>query len=159
GYGRASLAGNVPVEPTMPATIMSISKSVTATAALTLVRDRKLRLDDRAFPLLADGPLLAPGQAVDQRQYKIEMHHLMSHTSGLFNVVEKLNDPPQFQTLAHRGAIRLVHGRIAQNDLVRIGMKEPLLFEPGQKYAYSGQGMQVLGRIVEKVSALRLDRY
>jgi CubicO group peptidase (beta-lactamase class C family) len=159
GYGRATLAGNVAVEPTMPATIMSISKPITVTAALTLLRDNKLRLNDLAFKLLQEGPVLAPGEAIDQRQYKIEVRHLMSHTSGLFNVVENLNDPARFATLAQRGTIRLIHGRIGQNDLVRIGMKERLLFDPGQKYAYSGQGIQVLGRIVEKISGLRLDRY
>jgi CubicO group peptidase (beta-lactamase class C family) len=83
----------------------------------------------------------------------------MSHTSGLFDVVETLNDPARFQALARRGEINLVHGRIVQNDLIRVGMKEHLLFDPGQKYAYSGQGIQVLGRIVEKISGMRLDRY
>jgi CubicO group peptidase (beta-lactamase class C family) len=159
GYGRASLVGEVPVEPTMPATVMSVSKTFTATAALTLVRDRRLRLDDLAFRLLADEPLPGAGQGIDPRQYKITVYHLMSHTSGLFDVVESLNDPPRFEMLARRGAIRLVHGRIAQNDLVRAGMEHQLLFDPGQRFAYSGQGMQVLARIVEKVSGLRLDRY
>jgi CubicO group peptidase (beta-lactamase class C family) len=159
GYGRASPVGNVVVEPTMPSTIMSVSKTVTVMAALTLVRDKRLRLDDPAFRILGDMPLLAPGQSADSRLSKVEVRHLMSHTSGLFNVVEMLNDPAYFDMLARRGAIRLLHGRIGQNDLVRIGMKVPLLFEPGQKYAYSGQGIQVLGRIVEKVSGLRLDRY
>ena len=159
GYGRASLVGNVAVEPTMPATIMSVMKPTTVTAALTLVRDKKLRLNDLAFNLLRHSPLLAPGQSVDPRQHKIEVRQLMSHTAGLFNVVEILNDPARFKTLAQRGEITLVHGRICQNDLVRIGMREKLLFDPGQKYAYSGQGIQVLGRIVEQISGLRLDRY
>jgi CubicO group peptidase (beta-lactamase class C family) len=159
GYGRASLVGDVVVEPTMPATIMSVIKPITVTAALTLVRDKKLRLNDLAFNLLRQSPLLAAGQSADPRQYNIEVRQLMSHTAGLFNVVETLNDPARFKTLAQRGDIALVHGRICQNDLVRIGMREKLLFDPGQKYAYSGQGIQVLGRIVEKVSGLRLDRY
>jgi CubicO group peptidase (beta-lactamase class C family) len=159
GYGRASLVGDVPVEPPMPATIMSVSKTVTVMAALTLVRDGKLKLEDRAFQLLQDGPLPAGSASIDPRQYDIEIHHLMSHTSGLFNVVESLNDPSRFGALARRGAIRLVHGRIGQNDLVRIGMEKKLLFAPGQRYAYSGQGIQVLGRIVEWVSGLRLDHY
>jgi N-acyl-D-amino-acid deacylase len=159
GYGRASIVGDIPVEPTMPATIMSVSKAITVIAALAMVRDKKLRLDDLVFPLLQDNPLLALPQSVDPRQYKIQVRHLMSHTSGLFNNVEGLNDPALFQMLARRGAIRLVHGRTCQNDLVRLGMKESLLFEPGQRYAYSGQGIQVLGRIVEKVSGQRLDHY
>jgi CubicO group peptidase (beta-lactamase class C family) len=159
GYGRAGLVGDVPVEPTMPATIMSVSKTVTATAALTLVRDGKLELEARAFRLLQDALFPVEGASIDPRQYEIEIRHLMSHTSGLFNNVESLNDPSRFESLARRGAIRLVHGRVVQNDLVRIGMEKRLLFSPGQKYAYSGQGIQVLGRIVEKVSGLRLDRY
>ena len=107
GYGRASLVGNVPVEPTMPATIMSVSKPLTVTAALTLVRDGKLRLDDLAFQILTDGPLLAPGQSVDPRQQKITIHQLMSHTSGLFNAVEILNDPARFRSLAQQRQIQL----------------------------------------------------
>jgi CubicO group peptidase (beta-lactamase class C family) len=159
GYGRASLVGNVPVEPTMPATIMSVSKPLTVTAALTLVRDGKLRLDDLAFNLLRERPLLASGQSVDPRQYKITIRQLMSHTSGLFNAVETLNDPPRFRALAQQRQIQLIHKRIGQNDLVRVGMGRPLLFEPGRKFTYSGQGMQVLGRVVEKISGMRLDRY
>ncbi|HEV8001243.1 MAG TPA: serine hydrolase domain-containing protein [Planctomycetaceae bacterium] len=159
GYGRASLVGNVPVEPTMPATIMSVSKPLTVTAALMLVRDGKLRLDDLAFQILKDGPLLAPGQSVDPRQNKITIQQLMSHTSGLFNAVEILNDPARFRALAQRGHIQLIHKKIAQNDLIRVGMGQKLLFAPGRKFAYSGQGMQVLARVVEKLSGWRLDRY
>lgn len=159
GYGRASLVGNVPVEPTTTATIMSVSKPLTVTAALTLVRDGKLRLDDVAFGILKDAPLLRAGESVDPRMHKITVRQLMSHTSGLFNDVESLNDPARFQNLARQRHIQLIHGRIGQNDLVRVGMREKLLFEPGRRFAYSGQGMQVLGRIVEKVSGLRLDKY
>jgi CubicO group peptidase (beta-lactamase class C family) len=159
GYGRASMVGNVTVEPTMPATIMSISKPLTVTAALTLVRDGKLGLDDLAFGILKEAPLLRRGESVDPRMHKITVRQLMSHTSGLFNAVESLNDPAFFQALARQRHIQLLHGRIGQNDLVRLGMREKLLFDPGRKFAYSGQGMQVLGRIVEKLSGLRLDKY
>ncbi|HEV8069359.1 MAG TPA: serine hydrolase domain-containing protein [Planctomycetaceae bacterium] len=159
GYGRASLVGNVVVEPTMPATIMSVSKPLTVTAALTLVRDGKLRLDDLAFQILREKPLIAPRQSVDRRQFGITIRQLMSHTSGLFNAIEVLNDPPRFRALAQQKQIQLLHGRIGQNDLVRIGMGQKLLFAPGQKYSYSGQGMQVLARVVEKISGMRLDRY
>ena len=159
GYGRASLVGNALVEPTTPATIMSISKTITAMAALMLVRDGKLRLNDLAFDILREGPLGGNAQSIDRRQYRIDVRHLLNHTSGLFNAVEILNDPPRFQGMARSGIIRLMHGRIGQNDLVRLGMNKPLLFDPGEKFAYSGQGMQVLARVVEKISGLRLDHY
>jgi hypothetical protein len=35
---------------------------------LTLVRDKKLRLDDLAVRLLQDGALLAPGQSADRNE-------------------------------------------------------------------------------------------
>jgi CubicO group peptidase (beta-lactamase class C family) len=159
GYGRASVVSRVPVEPTMPATIMSVSKPLTVTAALTLVRDGKLRLDELAFNILRDPPILASGQSADPRSRNITIRQLMSHTSGLFNAVEKLDDPPRFRALAQQRRIQLIHNRIVQNDLVRVGMKEKLLFNPGSKFSYSGQGMQVLGRVVEKVGGLRLDKY
>ncbi len=159
GYGRASLVGNVTVEPTMPACIMSVSKPLTVTAALTLIRDGKLKLDDLALSILKEPPLLAAGQSFDRRQLNITIRQLMSHTAGLFNFVEVLNDPARFGRLSKQGQIRLIHGRIGQNDLVRIGMGQKLLFTPGHKFAYSGQGMQMLARVVEKVSGWRLDRY
>jgi CubicO group peptidase (beta-lactamase class C family) len=159
GYGRASMVGNVPVEPTMPACIMSVSKPLTVTAALTLIRDGKLKLDDLALSILNEPPLLAAGQSFDRRQLDITIRQLMSHTAGLFNFVEILNDPARFSTLSKQGKIRLIHGRIGQNDLVRMGMGQKLLFTPGHKFAYSGQGMQMLARVVEKVSGWRLDRY
>ena len=62
---------------------------------------------------------------------------------------------PNSRRLPSAATLHSFHGRICQNDLVRIGMREKLLFDPGQKYAYSGQGIQVLGRIVEKVSGLQ----
>lgn len=159
GYGKASLIGNVPVEPTMPGTLMSVSKPLTVHAALVLVREQKLHLNDLAFKILKDKPLLAAGQSADPRLDRVTIHHLMTHTSGLFNIVEDLNDPNYFQDLAGKKEITLVHGRINQEDLVRIGMREKLLFDPGQKFGYSGQGIQVLGRIVEKLSGMRLDKY
>jgi CubicO group peptidase (beta-lactamase class C family) len=83
----------------------------------------------------------------------------MNHTSGLFNAVDVIVDGRRFQALAQKGRIQLIHGRIGQNDLVRVGMGQKLLFNPGSKFSYSGQAMQVLARIVEKVGGLRLDRY
>jgi hypothetical protein len=80
----------------------------------------------------------------------------MNHISGLFDAEEVLSDPPRFQALAKGGVIRLIHGRIGQNDLVRIGMNKPLLFDPGEKFAYSGQGMQVLARIVDRYIQTRM---
>ena len=88
GYGRASLVGNVVVEPTMPATVMSVMKPITVTAALTF-RSRQEAASQRpriqspsTVPAARTGPMANPAQ------YNIEVRQLMSHTAGLFNVVE-----------------------------------------------------------------------
>ncbi len=50
-----------------------------------------------------------------------------------------------------------MHGDISQYDLVRRGMATPFVSPPGKEFHYSGEGLQVLGRIVEKLSGQRLD--
>src|SRR4051812_17669383 len=52
GYGWADLATREPVRPETLFGIASLSKAITAAAVLKLVEQGKLRLDDRAFPLL-----------------------------------------------------------------------------------------------------------
>ena len=83
---------------------------------------------------------------------------LMNHTSGLFNVVEELFDREYYRQLGAEKKLRLVHGDIeGQYDLVvRRGMSRPFVAKPGTAANYSGQGLQVLGRIIEKVSGKRL---
>lgn len=83
----------------------------------------------------------------------------MNHTSGLFNVVEELFDRDYYRKLAAGGKLEPVHDDISQYDLVRRGMAKPFVSKPGAEYHYSGQAFQVLARVVEKVSGLRLDKY
>jgi CubicO group peptidase (beta-lactamase class C family) len=83
---------------------------------------------------------------------------LMNHTSGLFNAVEVLFDRDYYRLLAADGKLQLVHNDISQYDLVRRGMAKPFVSEPGAENHYSGQGLQVLGRIIEKLTDLRLDK-
>jgi CubicO group peptidase (beta-lactamase class C family) len=158
GYGTATLNGHVAVEPTTVGGWMSVTKTLTVAAALALVRDWKLHFEERACSILTEPPLLASGETADPRRAAITVRELMSHTAGLFNTIERLNDPGRFSEMARRKEIQLVHDMITQEDVVRIGWKEPLLFDPGTKFAYSGQGMQVLARVVEHRNGQRLDK-
>ena len=158
GYGRLSSRQPAPVTPTTPGFLGSITKPLCAMSALTLARDGLLDLDSRVLDILPLQPLLKPGEQRQNEIDQVTVRMLMNHTSGLFNVVEQLYDDAYYTRLAANGQIRLVHGDVSQYDLVRRGMSVPFVAPPGREAHYSGQGLQVLGRIIETVSGQRLDK-
>jgi CubicO group peptidase (beta-lactamase class C family) len=159
GFGHLSSHDKAPATPTNPGYLGSITKPLCAFAGLTLVKAGKLKLDQKVVDLLPMEPLLKEGEKRQPGIDHVTVRMLMNHTSGLFNVVEDLFDRAYYKQLAAKGKLELVHGDISQYDLVRRGMARPFVSKPGAEYHYSGQGLQVLGRIVEKLSGQRLDKY
>ena len=159
GYGYLSSHDRVPAAPTSPGYLGSITKPLCAMAALTLVKAGKLKLDQKVVDVLPMDPLLKDGEKRQPEIDQVTVRMLMNHTSGLINVVEVLFDREYYRKLAAAGKLELVNGDISQYDLVRRGMAKPFVSKPGAEHNYSGQGLQVLGRIVEKLSGLRLDKY
>jgi CubicO group peptidase (beta-lactamase class C family) len=159
GYGHLCSHDRVHAKPTSPGFIGSITKTLCAMAGLTLVQAGKLGLDKKVVDILPLPPLLKPGEVRQPEIDRVTVRMLMEHTSGLFNVVEELFDCPYYGKLGEVGLLELVHGDISQYDLVRRGMAKPFVSKPGVEFNYSGQGLQVLGRIVESLSGLRLDQY
>lgn len=119
--------------------IASMTKSISATAILTLVDEGKLSLDEPVSQWLpvAGKVKLANGEPPAR---PINLRDLMSHTSGLAFPPRKPTD----------GAITLK----AYADTL---LKAPLEFEPGSNYRY-GFGLTVAGRIAEIVSGKTFDR-
>lgn len=118
--------------------IASMTKSISATAILTLVDEGKLKLDEPAstwLPELKDAKL-GDGSAPSR---PVTLRDLMSHTSGLAFPPRKPTDG------AH--SLRGYASELA---------KAPLAFEPGSDYEY-GFGITVAGRIAEIVSGKPFD--
>lgn len=118
--------------------IASMTKSISATAILTLVDEGKLSLDEPAsqwLPELGDAKL-ADGSAPSR---PITLRDLMSHTSGLAFPPRKADDGAQ-SLKGYTAAL----------------VKAPLAFEPGSDYEY-GFGITVAGRIAEIVSGKPFD--
>lgn len=114
--------------------LASVTKVVaTATAVAQLLGRGKLSLDTRASRHL---PWF---KGEDKRE--ITVRHLLLHTSGLHSVVRK--GKKKIQTAA---------------ILDRIG-RSRVRFTPGTRIRYSDIGYIVLGKLVEAVSGLSLDRY
>jgi N-acyl-D-amino-acid deacylase len=146
GYGFADAEGRRPIEPEDPLRLASLTKSITAAAIHTLIREGKLSLDTKAFPLLGLTP--PPGQQPDARLNDITIGHLLEHKGGWDS---KQTIDPMFRPLKIAAALK-GPGPAGPVDMIRYMIGQPLQFDPGSKTSYSNFGFCVLGRVIEKVS-------
>ncbi|MGZ5200677.1 MAG: serine hydrolase domain-containing protein [Telluria sp.] len=159
-YGYRDLAHTQPMPRDAIFRIYSMTKTVTAVAVLTLMEQGKLSLDDpigKYLPELADQRLFVGGSA-DAPQTRpvstpITIRHLLTHTPG-YAVYGKATDP--VNVIFNRADLA------ASPDLkeyVRRLGRLPLAHEPGREFHYDGVPIQALGRLVEVLSGMPLDRY
>ena len=141
--------------------IYSMTKPVTSVAAMMLVEEGKLDLDEsvaRFFPqwdnltvLAADGETRVPAER------PVTARHLLTQTAGLAygydsdSVVDRLYREAglidDWDYLAHD-----------TRELVTKLTRLPLLFHPGSRWHY-GFSTDVLGQLVERVSGKPLDEF
>ena len=116
-----------PVKPTTPLYLASVSKAMTAAAALSLVADGLVDLD-------------APvGRYLDPWPYReVSVHHLLNQTSGLhwFGTVTAERDTTRPVTTADLLALVATH-------------RPPLQAAPGSAFAYSNANYAALAAVVE----------
>jgi WD40 repeat protein/serine/threonine protein kinase/CubicO group peptidase (beta-lactamase class C family) len=146
GYGYADRGEKLPVASDTPFRLASLSKPITAAAIRKLIRDGKLKLDTKVFPLLAIP--VPPGQKVDPRWQDITVQHLLEHQGGWDRAGPR---DPMFRP----GEIAAGLGKPdppTATDFVRYMAGQPLDFAPGSKTVYSNFGYCVLGRVIEKVT-------
>ena len=131
--GWADIRRQVPVDAATTMMAYSMSKTITAVAALQLVEAGKVGLDDPVDRYVDSWPY---GASVTIRQ-------LISHTSGIPNPI-----PLRWVHPAARQASFDENGA-----LVAVLHDHPRLsFEPGTRYAYSNIGYWLLGKVVERAS-------
>jgi CubicO group peptidase (beta-lactamase class C family) len=145
--------------------IASMTKPVVGVAVMMMVEEGKLRLNDPVSRYIPEF-----------RGMKVAVQQTPAGGSG--------DETPQFYTVPAQRDITvkdlLTHvsglgsGAMSNSDLARVARKEGetladyiprlgstvLEFQPGSRWAYSpGAGFETLGRIVEIVSGLPLDRF
>jgi CubicO group peptidase (beta-lactamase class C family) len=162
-YGRSNPATGTPMPADAIFNIASMTKPVTALAALQLYEQGRLLIDDSVAKYL-------PGFAsmrvavMDEAKAKvvetvpaarfITIHDLMRHTSGLIyggrgtTAVHKLY--PEGSGVA--GA------RMTGDEFVKLLTSLPLLHQPGAVWDY-GFGLDVLGLVIERVTGMTLGEY
>ncbi len=126
--------------------IASLNKPITAAAAMILVEDGKLSLDD---PVEKYIPEFKNQKTEDGRHYPVTIRQLMSHSSGI-----QSNPPfrPKFFFEADWYARDMAEIATAIADT-------PLQFKPGSQVRYSNAAPYVLARVIELCSGMRYDRF
>ncbi|HEU0070562.1 MAG TPA: serine hydrolase domain-containing protein [Alphaproteobacteria bacterium] len=149
GYGLADRDKNEPVTPHTVFRLGSLSKPITAIAALLLAQDGKLDLNAQALPLLGeDGPRAE--RIVDDRVKTITVRQLLQHRMGLDRDIS--GDPVFMPGNAAAAKRQGAPMPATCMTLLRDGLERQLDFTPGERYAYSNVGYCMLGLIVARAA-------
>ncbi|MFJ9157782.1 serine hydrolase domain-containing protein [Streptomyces griseoviridis] len=162
-YGRRDLAAGRPVEPDTLWRMYSMTKPVTTVAALTLVEEGRLSLDDpvhRHLPAFAEPRVYVGGSGSDLRTRPASgpllIRHLMTHTAGL--TFAFYHTHPVDARYREAGLDSSVKPGTDLAGTVDAYASLPLQFEPGTEWNYS-VATNVLGRVLEVISGQPLDTF
>jgi CubicO group peptidase (beta-lactamase class C family) len=136
-FGSPALAGGPAMQPDNIFLVASVTKPVTVTAAMLLVERGQLFLDE----LVGD---IIPEFAARGKE-KVRVRHLMSHTSGLPDML------PENETL------RAQHQPLS--EFVKRIYDVELSFAPGTDIQYQSCGLAILGEIVERRTNTKLPDF
>lgn len=143
--GNASTKTNELVQTDSVFQVGSISKPVAAWAAMTLVRDGKLNLDEPVFKYLNRWAI--PNSNFEPS--KVTLRRILSHTAGL-----TLHGYPGF---AESEALPTIEQSLSGDTN---GSGSVTLFQaPGEGFSYSGGGYTLLQLLIEEVSGMSFAQY
>jgi len=135
-YGMANVELAVPVSDKTVFEIGSISKQFVSAAAMLLVEEGKLDLDDPIHRHLPDLPSEWLG---------VTMRQLLSHTSGI----------PDYEEIRSYDVYRF---RLTPEEVIRIAHSRPVDFAPGTGWYYSNTGYFLASMIVERIEGRPLGQ-
>ena len=155
-FGRRGLDRSEPMAHDTVAWIASMTKAVTSAAAMQMVEQGKLSLDepigavlpDLASPQVLEGFDAAGAPKLRPARRSITLRHLLTHTAGFTYDIWDANTA-RYETLA--GIPSVITCRDA-------ALRKPLASDPGERWAY-GINIDWAGKAVERVSGQRLGAY
>jgi len=159
--GWADKEAQIPLRTDHIFRVFSNTKLVTSCAALLLLEEGRIRLDDPIetfIPQLGSRKVLRPGATsiddTEPAQSSITIRQLLSHTAGLSY---GFFDPGTviFKALNERG----VHNpNTTLAEMVDVLADLPLIYQPGTSWEYS-LATDVTSRLVEVVSGQSFDKF
>jgi CubicO group peptidase (beta-lactamase class C family) len=140
GFGVSKLGETTPVTSRSLFHMASVTKTFVATAIMQLVEQGKIDLDAPVTKYLPYFKLN------DARYTQIKIRHMLSHTSGIPDVTDYHWDKPEYDEGALERFTRSFAG-------------QKLIFNPGEKFAYSNAAYEMLGDVIAKVSGESFEDY
>lgn len=151
--GFRDLAAKDPMKKDTIFRIASMTKPITAIAIMILADEGKLSPEDDVAKHLPEftGQMLLAEKGKDTVTLKkpsrpIKLRDLLTHTSGLAAYPAGVSD------------VYTKRNRTLAETTLSVAL-QPLVFEPGTKWAYSNSGIDVLGRIVEVTSGEGFEHF
>ena len=140
GFGVKNIETEEPINEYSLFHMASVSKTFVATGIMQLVEQGKIKLDSNLIEYLPYFELK------DERYKKITIRQMLNHISGMPDVDDYEWDKPQYDEGALERFVRSVKG-------------DSLLWEPGEKFAYSNNAFEILGDVIAKVSGVSFEDY
>jgi serine beta-lactamase-like protein LACTB, mitochondrial len=138
GYGFADLENNVPVSEHTLFRLASISKSLTATAAMQLWERGRLDLD---------APVQKYCPSFPQKPWPISVRQVLGHLGGIRHYKSQSQDDPEVGNTKHF------------DDPIQAGLNffkdDPLVAQTGTSFHYSTQGYTLIGCVIEGASGAK----
>jgi CubicO group peptidase (beta-lactamase class C family) len=132
-YGMANLESGLALTPESVFDIGSVTKQFVAASVLLLVDEERISLSDEVRKYIPELP---------DYGYKITIDHLLTHTSGIRDWV---------------GLSQVTGG---QEDVLTLILRQRSLdFTPGEEWAYSNSGYELLREVVARVSGQTLATF
>ncbi len=155
GYGWADYEKRQPAKPNSLYRIASISKSITAVAALKLKQEGKLNLDEKVFSILDTKALHEDRR--DPRLNQITVSDLLLCTGGWSSKDD--GDPLFCPHLLDAAQAAGVASPPSLNTIISYWLDRPLHFAPGTSWGYTNFGYALLGAVIEKRSGLPYEKF
>lgn len=150
--GDADVEAKKPISENNVFWVASMTKMFAGASIMMLVDEGKVRLDD---PVMKFIPQLSKWMVVEEKDTNHVLHkplvrpvtirHLLSHTSGLVGLSELQQAIGADGTSLKARALSSVTG--------------PLQWQPGDKYQYGNQGINIAARVVEIVSGMAYEQF
>lgn len=138
GFGVADLENNVPAGEHTLYRLASISKSLTATAAMQLWERNRLDLD---------APVQKYCPSFPQKPWPVTTREVMGHLGGIRHYKSGSQDDPEVGNTKHFDNPIVAGIQFFAND--------PLVSQPGTQFHYSTQGFTLVGCVMEGASGAK----
>jgi CubicO group peptidase (beta-lactamase class C family) len=164
--GMTAAGGRDPMRRDTIFRIASMTKPVTAAAAMILVEEGKLRLDepvDRWLPELADRKVLrsldSPLHDTVPAKRAITLRDLLTFRLGLGAVMAPPGQYPIQQAMSEAGVALGPHlAAVGPDELMKRFGSLPLIHQPGEKWMYHS-GSDILGVLIARVTGQTLEAF